>query len=174
LWVGRLDDNKDPATLVSAFTKFLRDEPNATLKMVYRGGNRRDDIERLLTSQEIDRERIILKENVDHDELLHWYNDAAFVISTSHYEGSGTAVCEGMACGCIPILTNIPSFRMMTQSGKVGFLFEPGDINGLHQVLRSSRQVNLLDERKKVLTQFQENLSCEAISKKMFEVISEM
>ncbi|HZB12672.1 MAG TPA: glycosyltransferase family 4 protein [Chryseolinea sp.] len=173
LWVGRLDDNKDPATLVKAFARFLQDEPSATLKIVYRAGNHRDDIERLLTSLEIDRKQIVLIENVDHDEMLHWYNDAAFVISTSHYEGSGAAVCEGMACGCIPIVTNIPSFRMMTQSGKVGFLFAPGDVNGLHQALRSSRQVSLLDERKKVLTQFQENLSCDAISKKMFQVISE-
>ena len=45
--------------------------------------------------------------NIPHNEMLYWYNSADFIISGSHYEGSGTAVCEAMSCGCIPITTNI-------------------------------------------------------------------
>ena len=174
LWVGRLDSNKDPVTLVKAFSMFLQDEPNATLKIVYRGGDLRMELDKLLSMKKTLIDRITLTEDVDHDELLHWYNDAAFVISTSYYESSGAAVCEGMACGCVPILTNIPSFRTMTRHGKIGLLFDAGSVNALYHALHKSRTLNFAVERQNVLTQFRDNLSCEAISKKMLKVITEV
>jgi glycosyltransferase involved in cell wall biosynthesis len=105
---------------------------------------------------------------------LNWYNDATFILSTSHYESSGAAVCEGMACGCIPIITNIPSFRTMTKQGEIGLLFEPGDVHGLYHSLVKSRTLNVCSQRAEVLAHFQENLSCDAVSKKTFKVISSL
>lgn len=171
LWVGRLDANKDPVTLVKAFVRFLHVEPHALLYIVYRGGNLRNDIDEMIADAKVS-DHIIVKEDVEHDELLTWYNNAAFIISTSHYEGGGTAVTEGMSCACIPVVTNIPSFRMMTANGKVGFLFEPGDVEGLFNALNSTVKVDLVREREKVLGQFRQELSFEAISKKMLNVIA--
>lgn len=171
VWVGSLSSRKDPLTLVKAFEMFINDHPKATLRIIYRDGHLDNEIKLMLENGNYDG-TITLKENVIHDDIHHWYNDAMFIISTSHYEGSGTAVCEGMSCGCIPILTNIPSFRMMTRNGSLGLLFEPGDVPGLYNALKKSRTLNLIEERKKVLTQFKENLSFEAISKKMVQVIA--
>jgi glycosyltransferase involved in cell wall biosynthesis len=172
LWVGRLDSNKDPITLVKAFIEFLQNVPDAVLYLIYRGGDLRNKVDTLISDAKVS-DHIIVKEDVDHEELLNWYNNAAFIISTSHYEGGGTALSEGMSCGCIPIVTSIPSFRMMTSNGSVGFLFQTGDVKGLYNVLNSSAKIDFMKEREKVLEQFRTQLSLEAISKKMLKVIAE-
>jgi glycosyltransferase involved in cell wall biosynthesis len=171
IWVGRLDENKDPLTLVNAFVRFLRHSSESKLYLIYREGHLRSEIEELIIENKCN-DRIVVIEDVVHDDLLDYYNQAAFVISTSHYEGSGTAVCEGMSCGCIPILTNIPSFRMMTSNGEMGLLFYPADVQGLYNALLRSQKIDKVKERGKVLNQFREKLSCEAITEAMLKIIS--
>ncbi|HEX3386522.1 MAG TPA: glycosyltransferase, partial [Mucilaginibacter sp.] len=84
------------------------------------------------------RESITLVGELPHDELQYWFNSADFTLSASHYEGSGTAVCEAMSCGCVPIVTDIPSFRMITDNGRCGLLYEPGNEHALLDALRPS------------------------------------
>ncbi len=172
IWVGRLDANKDPFTLIKAFKQFIAIKPNVKLYVIFRGDMLLRKTKQLL--DEGTNDRIILIEDVNHSELLQWYNQAAFVISTSHYEGSGTAVCEAMSCGCIPILSNIPSFRMMTNRAEVGFLFETGDADALKNALVKSTQIKITEEQKRVLTQYEQQLSFRAISSKMLSVINEL
>ena len=110
--------------------------------------------------------------------MQYWYSSADFIISASHYEGSGVAVCEAMSCGCIPILTNIQSFRKMTGPGpqgsvsKCGLLYEPGDDEGLLKILLQTDTLNMEEERNKVLQQFNTELSFEAIAKKINAIIN--
>jgi glycosyltransferase involved in cell wall biosynthesis len=171
LWVGRLDTNKDPVTLVKAFTKFLEIFPDVKLNVIYRGGTLKGEMDSVIISNDIPKDSIVLKEDVPHEELKVWYNKADFIISTSHYEGSGTAVCEGMSCGCIPILTNIPSFKMMTAQGNVGLLFNSGDETALLEALKKSKTLDIVKERQKVLQQFQDHLSPEAIAIKIMTAV---
>ena len=110
---------------------------------------------------------------VDHPEISYWYSSADFIISTSHYEGSGIAVCEAMSCGCIPVLSNLPSFRMMTNNGNVGVLFESGDEQGLVNALQHVLHLNQEVEKQRVLEQFRSKLSFDAIAEEMLEVIRE-
>jgi glycosyltransferase involved in cell wall biosynthesis len=167
IWVGRLDQNKDPFTLVSGFQEFLKINPRAKLIVIFRGDELLREVRSLITSNNIE-----LKENVDHGELLYWYNRACYILSTSHYEGSGTAVCEGMSCGCIPILSDIPSFRMMTNHGEAGLHFTPGSVEGLRNALVASGQLDVNDKREKVLKQFHEKLSSDAIAIHTLNVIN--
>lgn len=170
LWVGRLDDNKDPVTLVRAFIKFLQTDPTASLHMVFRGGLLLDDIQKIL-ARAANSQRIILHGAVDRLQMPHWYSKSSFILSTSQHESAGAAVCEGMSCGCIPILTSIPPFRMMTANGEVGLLFDPGNVDDLAGALRQSTSINISRERQRVLDHFKSNLSFEAIAKKMLNVI---
>jgi glycosyltransferase involved in cell wall biosynthesis len=173
IWVGRLDANKDPFTLIKAFQQFIATNPNARLFLIFRGDMLLRETKQLLDDGGAT-PRITLIEDVNHAELLQWYNQAAFVISTSHYEGSGTAVCEAMSCGCIPILSNIPSFRMMTNHAEVGFLFEAGDADALKDALLKSAQIKIEEEQKRVIAQYQRHLSFDAIASKMLSVINQL
>jgi glycosyltransferase involved in cell wall biosynthesis len=169
LWVGRFDRNKDPLTLVEAFVKFLKHVSDAQLYIVFQQDDLLKDVENIIKGHSTN---IILLGKVPHSELLQWYNSTDFIISTSHYEGSGIAVCESMSCGGIPILTDIPSFKMMTANGALGLLFTPGDSDSLVNALMTSRNLNIDDNRQKVLDFFQARLSFKAIAEKMLETIN--
>jgi glycosyltransferase involved in cell wall biosynthesis len=169
LWVGRLDTNKDPLTLAKAFVNFLTTAPQARLYVIYQQDDLLDDVKKITDEYP---ENIFLIGKISHSELLYWFNSADFIISTSHYEGSGIAVCEAMSCGCIPVLTDIPSFRMMTGEGRCGLLFSPGDTRSLAEALIKSQKLNIEDMRKEVLDYFSANLSFKAIADRMTEVLN--
>jgi glycosyltransferase involved in cell wall biosynthesis len=114
---------------------------------------------------------IKLVDNIVHEELQNWYNSADFIISGSHYEGSGIAVCEGMSCGCIPIVTSIPSFTKMTGPGKCGILYTAGNETALLNALLKTKTLDIAAEKNKVLQQFYEQLSFSAIAKKLSNII---
>ena len=59
-----------------------------------------------------------------HERLAAYYSAADIFVSGSHREGSGYALIEAMACGAIPCVTDIPSFRAIT--GGCGALLAGG------------------------------------------------
>jgi len=171
LWVGRLETNKDPITLVNAFKTFAQSNSAVHLYLIFQSFELIEEIKEIVRDNEA---RITLVGKIDHDDLLHWYNSVDFIVSTSHYEGSGVAVCEGMSCGCIPILADIPSFEMMTENGKYGLMFKAGNVEELVRTLDKSLSIDLESERQKVLDKYQRSLSGKAIAGKMintFEVL---
>lgn len=174
LWVGRLDANKDPMTVVKAFGQFIKHQPLAKLYMIYHTDELYDEIVAFCKNQEILKNAVRLIGRVAHDEMQYWYNSVDFIISGSHYEGSGVAVCEAMSCGCIPILTNIQSFRKMTGPGKCGLLYEPGNAEELFAMLLKTKELDIVTERANVLRQFKDELSFDAIAKKINRAITSL
>lgn len=170
LWVGRLNDNKDPLLLVRTFISFARDTPGARLYMIYQNDDLLNNIQALLAQHAEPATSIYLVGKVPHDQLQHWYNSADFIVSCSHYEGSGVAICEAMSCGCIPLVTDIPSFSYMT--GKAcGKSFPVGDEAALRSVLDSTSTLDIALERGRTLQQYHRYLSPEAIAARIQEVL---
>jgi glycosyltransferase involved in cell wall biosynthesis len=173
LWVGRLDDNKDPLVVARAFIHFIETNPEARLYFIYQTFELLEELQLILAGVPASRNAIRLIGKVQNEELQYWYNSADFIISSSHYEGSGVAVCEAMSCGCIPVLTNIPSFRTMTDGGKIGVLYGAGSVEALFSALQQSIRLNHEDEKKKVLERFKTEYSFEANARKIMDVINE-
>lgn len=171
LWVGRLDANKDPITIVKAFIQFAALEPGAKLYMIYQSDELINDIKKLLSFDTKTSAAVKLVGKVAHGELQNWYNAADFIISGSHHEGSGVGVCEAMSCGCVPVVTDIISFRKMTGPGKCGLLYEPGNVSALVEALKQTRMLDMEKESEKTLQQFKRELSFEAIARKIEQVI---
>jgi glycosyltransferase involved in cell wall biosynthesis len=119
-------------------------------------------------------DRIHLIGRLDYTALQDWYNSADFIISSSFYEGSGIAVCEALSCGCIPIVTDIPSFRMMTGNGALGLLFEAGNSDSLLNMLHRSLMLDIPAERSRVLRHFESELSFDANARKIIQVTGEV
>jgi glycosyltransferase involved in cell wall biosynthesis len=173
LWVGRLNQNKDPLTAITAFLRFAGEYPSARLYMIYHTAELLAEINQLLAGHPL-KNVVTLIGKVPHDELLYWFNSAAFFLSGSHYEGSGTAVCEAMSCGCVPVVTDIPSFRMITDNGRCGWLFQPGDGKGLLNALCETQQTDIEAKRKLCLDYFRSTLSFEAISSRIHDIASSL
>ncbi len=169
LWVGRLNDNKDPINVVRAFLKFAKNNATARLYMIYHTDELLPQINLLLGSSS-NKSAVILIGEVPHDDLLYWYNSVNFIISGSHYEGSGTAICEAMSCGCIPVVTDIFSFRMITDNGKCGILYEAGNEDALLSALNSIENQDLTALKNRSLEYFNTNLSFKAIAAQIQEV----
>ena len=169
LWVGRLNENKDPLTAVRAFLRFAEIKPSARLYMIYHTDELLEPMQTIIDLSP-HKEAIKLIGTMPHDELRYWLSSADFILSASHYEGSGTAVCEAMSCGCVPVVTDIPSFRMMTNNGRCGLLFEPGNEHALLNALKLSCELNLPEKQKAALEYFRSNLSFEAIAGRIQEI----
>jgi glycosyltransferase involved in cell wall biosynthesis len=173
LWVGRLDNNKDPLTVVKAFEKYAALYPQATLYMIYHEQELLDEVKNMVDQSNILSKAVVIVGQVEHEKLAWWFSAADFYISGSHREGSGYALLEAMACGCIPIVTAIPSFRKITGGGKCGFLYPPGNAEALFIVLKSLDNTNRDSCRKEVEDYFQKNLSFKSIADKLCGILDQ-
>jgi glycosyltransferase involved in cell wall biosynthesis len=168
LFVGRLDANKDPSTVLRAFLKFQSSVPSALLVMIFSAGDLLKELKSAIPSSKSHCVQFV--KSVPHAEMEAWYRKSQFILSGSHYEGSGIAVIEAMSCGCIPLLTDIPSFRRIT-GGKCGWFYPPGNEEALLHLLQSTSQMNLKEERENTLLQFQSELSFDAIGRKINKLL---
>ena len=164
LWVGRLDKNKDPLTVLSAFQILFNSCKNARLYMVYSGEQLLVDVKKKISDSDVLKDRVKLLGKIPHEEMDAYYCSADYFVLGSHYEGSGYALSEALRCGCIPIVTDIPSFRMMTNGGQLGALWEAGYPNSFVEAVNFVLCKSLDDERKACIDFFDKNLSFDAIA----------
>jgi glycosyltransferase involved in cell wall biosynthesis len=169
LWVGRLDKNKDPLTVVKAFLQYVQIVPESRLYMIYQGNELAKRVMDLLAENDA-KNNIVLLGNKPHEELLYWYNSVDFFLSGSHKEGSGYALIEAMACGCIPVVTDIPSFWKITGEGRIGFLYERGNVPALFAALCSLKNISRKEYSAKVIAHFNQNLSFKSIADGIYTV----
>jgi glycosyltransferase involved in cell wall biosynthesis len=126
LWVGRLNANKDPLTLVQAFGEYLQVNEQARLYLVYQEESLLPAIKEYMAQYPALQRALVLVGRVTREQLASWYSAVDYYVSASHREGSGYALLEAMACGCVPIVTDIPPFRKITDGGKYGHLYRAG------------------------------------------------
>ncbi|MEO7984013.1 MAG: glycosyltransferase, partial [Bacteroidota bacterium] len=104
-------------------------------------------------------------------ELLEdWYNAADYFILASHREGGSYALVEAMACGCVPIVSNIPASMKMIEKGKAGFYFQPGNKEQLLERFLSLRPGEHPALSQAAEAVFTEQLSPAAIANKLFGI----
>src|SRR4051812_16226825 len=120
LWVGRLNANKDPLTVLEGFARFAERHRDATLTFVYGSAELESPLRDALRTHRHVGQRVRLAGPLSHAALGALYADADVFVLGSHREGSGYAALEAMACGVVPVLTNIPPFRGLTDEGRIG------------------------------------------------------
>jgi glycosyltransferase involved in cell wall biosynthesis len=157
-------------TALKGFTKYLQENPLAQLHMIYQKEDLLQDIKKHLAQNEALRNSVHLRGKLPHEELPYWFSAADLFISASHKEGSGYALLEAMACGCIPVVTAIPSFKKITDEGRLGFLFEPGNSDSLHEALLKTRLADIDVLSEKIRKHFETALSFESIAGKLFNL----
>lgn len=170
LWVGRLDINKDPLTVLKAFRDYVIHNNDVKLCMIYSTTGLLKETEAFVNDHQLTN-FVDLVGYVKHSELEKYYNASEYFILGSHYEGSGYALCEAMACGCVPVVTDIPSFRYMLQGGECGYLFEPGNSGHLLKILLSLNTEDLNTKSEAVGIKFNRDLSFEGIGSNLSSVI---
>lgn len=127
LWVGHLDPNKDPLTVLEGFAAALDELPRAVLTFVFRGDELRRAVQACLGASPALRAHVELRGAVDPADVPAFYSAADVFVLGSRREGSGYALLEALACGALPVVTDIASFRALTAGGTLGapLIFPP-------------------------------------------------
>lgn len=166
LWVGRLDANKDPMTVLDGFVRFAERRPQATLTMAYQGGPLAPDVARRVEESPALSRSVRLAGEVPHDSLPAWYSAADLFVLGSHYESCGFALMEACACGCVPVVTDIAPFQAITGCGHIGAHWPAGDAAGLVDALSSAAARDPDVERRRVRQHFEDHLSWDAVGRR--------
>ncbi|NHA02947.1 glycosyltransferase family 4 protein [Mucilaginibacter sp. HC2] len=174
LWVGRLNANKDPMAVLLAFMQYLKIKPTAKLYMIYQSEDMINEVMALFASSKPLANAVVLVGRVANEELPYWYSAADFYISGSHKEGSGYALLEAMACGCVPLVTNIPPYQKITGNGWCGFLYPPGDVNALARLLYSVSNVDRKKLSDDVLIYFHQHLTFKNIADDLVRICEQI
>ncbi len=173
LWVGRLNANKDPLTVIDGFAQFARTRSDTTLTFAYGTAELESPLRRAIDRDGSLRGRVKLLGAVAHEQIADLYAGADLFVLGSHREGSGYAALEAMACGVVPVLTNIPSFRGLTDSGRVGELWEVGSPQSLAAALSRAASGSLEAKRQACRSRFETCFSWSAIGTRAVEIYRE-
>lgn len=170
---GRLDLVKDPKTMLRAFAMSVEHLPDPKLYLYYLDAPMIDELRQQVAGDARIRERVEFRGAASSEEMGAIYSSADFFLQASRREWSGLALIEALACGCIPIVSDIPSFRRLTDNGRVGRLFAAGDARAMAEQivsLASAERSRLSDEARRW---FDESLSFPAMARELERVYSE-
>jgi glycosyltransferase involved in cell wall biosynthesis len=86
---------------------------------------------------------------------------------------NGHAVLEAMACGVIPVVSDLPPFRRLVDNGRCGFLFPQGDALGLSKQLLSFSRGQIAGRAALVHDWFEAAYSYEAMAGLLLDIYTE-
>jgi glycosyltransferase involved in cell wall biosynthesis len=165
LWVGRLNANKDPLTVLDGFEAALASLPHARLTMVFAEDDLLPAVEARLARSATLRASVGLVGRVPHEHMPDYFSAADLFVLGSHHEGSGYALIEALACGAVPVVTDIPSFRKITDNGAVGSLWAAGHPGRLAETLVATA-ARVAELRPRALAHFEVALRWDAVGRR--------
>lgn len=174
LWIGHLDHNKDPLTVLGGIERAARVLERLTLYCCFGEGPLLAEVRRRIRRSSVLRGRVHLLGRVPHSRVELLMRAADVFVLGSHREGSGYALIEALACGLPPVVTDIPSFRALTNGGSVGALWPCGDAAALSDALVSMAPRLGEAARSAVRAHFDRELSFAAIGAKLRRTYEEL
>lgn len=172
LWVGRLTANKDPLTVLNGLELALPQLPGASVVMVFGGHDQLAEVTARVAASPVLRDRVTLAGAVPHAEMPNFYSAADIFVSGSHSEGSGYALIEALAAGVVPVVTDIPPFRVI--AGPCGARWRPGDARAFAAALIEVCGRNAATGRAQVERQFADALHWDAIAQRTLAAYGEL
>jgi glycosyltransferase involved in cell wall biosynthesis len=164
VWVGHLNENKDPITVLEGFARLAARVPAARLCLLFGNAPLRESVQARIDGDDLLRDRVSLVGPVPHAAVETWMRAADIYVSGSHAESCGFALLEALACGTAPVVTDIPSFRELTGNGAVGRLYPVADATRCGDALLSLARSP--SPRELIRDHFQSHLSFRALGRR--------
>jgi glycosyltransferase involved in cell wall biosynthesis len=174
LWVGHLDANKDPLTMLEGISKAAPTLPELQVYCCFGTAPLLHAVQRRIAVDPLLRGRVHLLGRVPHDRIEQLMRAADFFVLGSHREGSGYSLIEALACGLPPVVTDIPSFRTLTGAGMVGALWRCGDARALCHALLSLATKPQPTIREAARAHFDAELSFAALGQKLHAMYQDL
>ncbi len=167
LWVGHLDANKDPLTVLKGISAAARELPRLRLFCCFGTAPLLGDVLDLIATDPQLEGRVRLLGRVPHERIEQLMRAADLFVLGSHREGSGYSLIEALACALPPVVTDIPSFRSLTGAGAVGKLWACDDPLALCAAIRTVGARTDPETRAAVRAHFDRELSFESLGRKI-------
>jgi glycosyltransferase involved in cell wall biosynthesis len=174
LWTGSLSPRKDPLTVLAGFELILEQLPGARLYMAYLYEDLLIQVQARIEASPTLRRSVTLLGRIPYGEIEAYYNSADLFVQGSHSEGSGIALLDALACGVIPVVTDIPSFRVITAGGRIGALWPPGDAPAFAKALLALATQPLAPLSTEAKRFFEENWHFSALGRRAVAVYKEV
>ena len=174
LWVGHLNENKDPLTVLDGVSQAARILPNLQMWCCFGTAPLMGRIRSRIRSDLRLRDRVHLLGPVPHERVEELMRAADMLVLGSHREGSGYALIEALACGLPPVVTDIPSFRSLTGDGAVGRLWPCGNPRALCNAVQSIAGRSGPAMRAAVRAHFERELSFDSLGRKLATLYQEV
>ncbi len=130
LYVGMLRQHEKRVLDLAAITaELLARKIDFALTIVGDGADRAE-LQRKLAWLPGTKNRIRFEGWLASDKVLDLLPDHDVLLLVSEVEGQSIAMLEGMGCGVIPIVTDLPGLREVIRDGTSGFLQKVGDAVG--------------------------------------------
>lgn len=135
VWLGNLSPVKDPLTILAALASAVERLPDPHLWCFYRSAPLLTEVRERIAGDRHLVGRVHLEGAIPHEEVEERLRAADFLLQGSVREGTGCALIEALACGATPLVTDIPSFRIITDGGRAGALSPVGDAEAMADAL---------------------------------------
>jgi glycosyltransferase involved in cell wall biosynthesis len=175
LWVGRLVANKDPLTVLDGVERAAALLPDLRLTVVFQRDDLLAAVRRRLGQSAQLAARVRLVGEVPRSRLAAYYSAADLFVSGSHAEGSGYALLEALACGAVPVVTDIPPFRALARAvGALEGLWTPGDAWMLARAIVACGRLDFGTVRRTIRERFEAELSWRAVGRRALGIYARL
>lgn len=118
--------------------------------------------------QEMAPENAKITGRVSDDEMLSYFQAAKVYAQISYHESFGVSLAEGMACGCIPVVTNRSALPEVV--GDTGFYVDYGDVDGTIEAIHKALESN---DRERCRNRVVEKFRLDIREKRLLEIVNE-
>ncbi|HEX5460275.1 MAG TPA: glycosyltransferase family 4 protein [Steroidobacteraceae bacterium] len=167
LWVASLSPRKDPLTVLEGVSRAVDALPGLELWCCYGEAPLEKAVTRRIEEDVRLRGRVHLLGRRPHEQIESLMQAADVFVLGSHFEGSGYALIEALACGLPPLVTDIPPFRALTGDGTIGRLWWRGDPQSLADELLGIASEVGPARRAAVRAHFEHELSLPALGRQL-------
>ncbi len=168
LTVCRLDKNKGVDVLLKSIATLKNDKVKVLIVGDGVERNALDDLSATLGLQE----KVTFMGLRNRVELLELYNLSDVFALTSYSEGLPRVLIEAMACGCIPVATDVGSVSALVTNGCNGFTTVPGNHRELSEKIK--KVLSMPEEKLKLMqTKARQSVIEDFDSQKMWKLMVE-
>ncbi len=163
LFVGRLEEIKNPILLVDTFKELLMESDQSVLVIIGNGSL----YQTLFDSVTAMSSNVFMLGQLTGDDLYAWYNLAHIFVLPSNFEPFGAVVNEALIAGCYTIVSDQVGARSLI-NGSNGYVFKSNDGVDLYKAIKlgldflekndkTNRMINSFDYFYKSLNNFISN-----------------
>lgn len=174
LCAARLHPVKDPITLLSGFERVAAALPGARLYLYYLSAELLEEMRAWVAARADLAGRVEFRGRVPAPRMEAVMNSADFLLQASRREWSGVAVLDAMACGTIPIVTDIPAFRAIVGGDGHDLLFPVGDAEAMARRVLAIPRPEIARRSAAVRRRFDEHLSFASLARRLEELYGEL